>query len=218
MDLFPRSSPRARILLVSGVVLLGAGCGQGASTSSSPSPSPTSSSSSASASPSSGAPSSPSASPSSSGRVAADGRCGGGRFPTKVVKASDGVSMTVPASWKVVSAKAGAASQLTPPPASEGDGFLFVKQTSQTLDQAVRSEQRNAADGAEVVGQSTLDRPGLQARLTTFRYPSQGSTFSVSVVAVGGGVTVVANMTRSKDAAEQAAAESCLSSLQRGAS
>jgi len=115
----------------------------------------------------------------------------------------------------VASAKAGAASQFLPPEASKGDGFLFVKPTSQTLDQAVRAEQEDAAQGAEVVGRSNLTRPGLQARLTTFRYPSQDSAFAVSVVAVGGGVTVVANMTRTEDAAEQAAAESCLSSLRR---
>lgn len=211
---------RAPGVLITAALLATSGCGSSSGGSSSAPSSSPSASSSASASPSASTSPSPSASASGtgSGAVQADSRCGGGRFPTKVVTAARGVSMTVPASWKVVSAKAGAALQLFPPGTSKGDGFLFVQPSTQTLDQASSEALKNASEGADVVGTADLRPAGLEARLTTLRYPSQESAFSVSVVAVGGGVRVFANMTRSKDATEQAQAESCLSSVRRSGS
>ncbi|GAB3654493.1 hypothetical protein GCM10027596_06380 [Nocardioides korecus] len=212
---------RAPGVLLTAALLATSGCGSSSGGSSSAPSSSPSASSSASASPGASTSPSPSASSSSgtgSGAVQADGRCGGGRFPTKVVTAARGVSMTVPASWKVVSGKAGAALQLFPPGTSKGDGFLFVQPSTQTLDRASSEALKNASEGADVVGTADLRPAGLEARLTTLRYPSQESAFSVSVVAVGGGVRVFANMTRNKDATEQAQAESCLSSVRRSGS
>lgn len=147
--------------------------------------------------------------------AAADGKCGGGEFETKVVKAARGVSLRVPADWKVESAKGGAAIRFYPPDPDLGDGYLVVRPSQQSLEEVIDEDQQATRDSAEVTSETDLDLSGLDAaRLTTFRYSEDlDGAFSVNLAAVGDGLRVLANMTRDRDEAEQAAAESCLSSV-----
>lgn len=178
-------------------------------------------SSSGGASPSSkdaGADASSSASPSSGSGATADGRCGSGSFRTQVVRAAQGVRVTVPADWDVRSEKAGAAIRFYLPGGADGDGYLVVQRSKQTLAQVVADTQKSTRAEAEVESESRPSLSGFDAALaTSFRYgDAPGTAFSVDVVAVGGGLRVLANMAGDRDADEQAAALSCLSSLSRG--
>ena len=204
------SGPVVRRALAATVLLCLAACGSGGTSGSSSGPS------SASSSPS--APSPSGATPADPGGVApgasADGSCGGGAFETKVVEASQGVSLTVPAAWEVQRAKAGAANGLYPPDRDAGDGYLVVQQKQQALDEAVDGTLASTAQAAKKTSEKDLDLEGFDgARLVTFTY--EDGTFSVDVVAVADGLLVAANLTREGMPAEEPVAESCLSSLSR---
>lgn len=161
---------------------------------------------------------SPSASPSSGSGATADGRCGSGSFRTQVVRAAQGVRVTVPADWDVRSEKAGAAIRFYLPGGADGDGYLVVQRSKQTLAQVVADTQKSTRAEAEVESESRPSLSGFDAALaTSFRYgDAPGTAFSVNVVAVGDGLRVLANMAGDRNADERAAALSCLSSLSRG--
>ena len=166
--------------------------------------------------------SSPSSSPSSSssvgtGALDADGRCGGGAFPTQVVKAADGVVVTLPKSWTIRTKPDRAYLSISLPGSKFPDAYLAVKRSSQTLDEVATETQRQTRKAAEVEAAKGLTRPGLSARVTRFRYDEdQDSAFGVFVTAVGGGIVVSGNMTADENAPLQKVAESCLSSVRRG--
>lgn len=160
----------------------------------------------------------PSSEPSAAGAPgsAADGECGGGEFKTKVVKAARGVQLTVPADWKVKSARAGAAVGLYPPDPDVGDGYVLVQTKDQTLDEAVDDALKVTADSAKTTSEQDLDLAGFDgARMVTFEYDDSDDTYAVDVVAVAGTQRVAVNMTRDGAPEEQATVESCLSTLSR---
>ncbi len=146
----------------------------------------------------------------------ADGTCGDGAEQTQRVRAAQGVRVTVPADWEVQRAEGGAAVGLYPPDRDAGDGFVVVEQKDQTLDEAVADALGATADSAEQTSEQDLDLDGFEAaRLVTFAYDDSEEAYSVDLVAVSDGVRVSANLTRDGDPAEQAIAESCLSTLSR---
>jgi hypothetical protein len=171
----------------------------------------------------SSAPEAPSASestdagePSGSGEAGshADGECGGGEFETQVVKAAKGVQLTVPADWKVKSHLKGADIRLYPPNRGDGDGLIVVEDKDQTLEEAMEDvEKLNSF--SEKTSEQDISLDGFDAgRMTT--YVDDDGAFSVNVAATAGdGLRVITHMFRAEDAAEQAAAESCLSTLTR---
>lgn len=204
------SGPVVRRALAATVLLCLAGCGDGGASGSSPGTSSGSASADAS--------SSPDATPATPGGAdpgaSADGRCGGGAYATKVVEASQGVSLTVPADWEVQRAKAGAANGLYPPDRDAGDGYLVVQQKQRTLDEAVDETLASTVQAARKTAEKDLELEGFDgARLVTFTY--EDGTFSVDVVAVADGLLVAANLTREGVPADEPVAESCLSSLSR---
>lgn len=144
----------------------------------------------------------------------ADGECGGGDFETQVVKAADGVQMSAPADWKVRSHLDGADVRLYPPNRDDGDGLVVVEDKDQTLDEAVGDlEKLNAFSEKTSEQQISLDGFDEATMLT---YADDDGAFSVNVAAVArDGLRVLAHVYRAEDPEEQAASESCLSTLAR---
>lgn len=215
----PARPVRRPLVLLAGIALALTGCGGGSArqTEGATEGAPSSGSSSSGSPSSASSPTSPPAS-GATGEAgeAADGTCGDGGFETKEVEAADGVRLTVPASWRVESREGGARVALAPEDLDAGSGGVLVQKSSQSIDEAVDEVLEQTRESAEQTSEQDLDLDGFDgARMATFSYDASGSPFLVEVVAVGGGLRVVALMTREGVPDEQPVAESCLSTLER---
>lgn len=146
--------------------------------------------------------------------AAADGECGGGDIETQVVKAAQGVQLTVPADWRIQSAGGGADTRLFGPDEDALEGQMVVQDKDQSLDQAVKDVER-LNSSSEKAGEQDLQLSGFESSKLLL-FTGEGYT-NISVIAVGrDGVRALAYAIVEGAPEDEATVASCLSTLTRG--
>lgn len=133
---------------------------------------------------------------------------------TQEVEGARGVMLTVPADWTVEVLGGGEDVRLAGPDGDTVEGQLVVQETGQTIDEGVSDAERLNSQ-SEKTAEEEIELPGFDAaRQLAFEGAATGSS-NTTVVAVSGGLRVVAYAIVEDSPDDLALATGCMLTLRR---
>lgn len=133
---------------------------------------------------------------------------------TQEVEGAQGVALTVPADWTVEVLGGGEDVRLAGPDGDTVEGQLVVQETGQTIDEGVSDAERLNSQ-SEKTADEEIELPGFDAaRQLAFEGAATGSS-NTTVVAVSGGLRVVAYAIVEDSPDDLALAAGCMLTLRR---